>query len=93
VTGAVSLAGGITTAQNLPTNLKIRMVTTNTTATFNGNTAIYCDFYGPQTSVAISGNADYFGRIIGKSIAVSGAGELHFDESTSPTPQGLAIVK
>jgi hypothetical protein len=95
VTGAITCSGGIATSGNVPSNFKIRMISggNKNTASFTGNSVIYCDYYGPKSALTISGNADYWGRLIAQSLDVSGSGDLHYDESTVSTGGGVAMLK
>ncbi|MBI4358340.1 MAG: hypothetical protein HY584_03490 [Candidatus Omnitrophica bacterium] len=90
VSGDVSIAGnGITTAQNLPPNLTIKVVG-DQTVTVSGNGNFYGSIYAPQARVNIYGNGELFGAVTGDSLAMSGDGKIHCDEALDDQGGGSA---
>jgi Flp pilus assembly protein TadG len=84
VNGSVGLSGNMSVAGNLPGNFKVYLLNSSAVS-LSGNGTLYADVYAPTSAITISGNGDFFGRAVGKSIAVSGNGGLHYDEALGPT--------
>jgi hypothetical protein len=81
LTGSVSVSGnGIGTAINLPPNLLL-YVAGNAGVSFSGNANFYGGIYAPESSISISGNGSFFGAVVGRTIANSGNGNVHYDEA------------
>jgi Flp pilus assembly protein TadG len=80
VDGDFTLNGNMSSSGNLPASFRVHMLS-SAGATLNGNSDVYADVYAPMSPVKISGNGDFFGRAIGKTLSISGNGNLHYDES------------
>jgi formylmethanofuran dehydrogenase subunit C len=78
VNGSVSLSGNSVVTQNLPSNFSIQM-TSSGSVTLSGNGELDADIYAPLADVAISGNGNFCGVIVAKTMAISGNGLLHYD--------------
>ena len=89
VTGNVSLSGNMSISQNLPSNFKIRNVSTGS-ITISGNGSLYADVYSPQGSVSLSGNGDFYGALVGKTLTISGNGGVHYDTALGGQNGGSA---
>ena len=80
VTGKVALSGGTMANQtSLPKNLSLNVMAGP--ATISGTADFYGAVYAPQAAVVRSGNAAYFGSIVGLTLDLSGSGGIHADES------------
>jgi Flp pilus assembly protein TadG len=81
LTGDLTRTGGVTVNNNtqVPSNLQFQM--TGGTANINSTNDFYGTIYAPNTDVSLSGSADLFGVIVGKTLNVGGTGEVHYDES------------
>jgi hypothetical protein len=56
--------------------------TGNNGVTMSGNATGYMTVYAPGTSVTLSGNAQMFGAVVGKSYTGSGNHQMHYDVQT-----------
>ncbi len=82
VTGSVDFHGGSQVNNNteLANNLWIN-VTGPENVNINSSTTFYGVVYAPDSDVHYAGSADYFGAIVGKTLAISGNAIAHYDES------------
>lgn len=48
---------------------------------FGGGIDAYLGIYAPAATVAISGNSEIFGSVVGKNLFMSGSSQVHFDQS------------
>jgi hypothetical protein len=93
VTGVMDISGQVTTAGNLPSNLKIR-VTSTSQGKLSGGSSFYCDLYAPLAPLDLSGGTSFYGSIIGASLNFSGNAGIHYDVSlSSGTTNTIALVK
>jgi Flp pilus assembly protein TadG/formylmethanofuran dehydrogenase subunit C len=83
VAGNVSLSGNVSTLGNVPGNFVINVMNSGNVA-LSGNSNLYADVYAPNGAVSVSGNGDLFGRIVSKSLSISGNGKFHYDEDLGP---------
>jgi len=82
--GDGSFAGqGIVNASALPSNLQIYGLGTGTTFNFVGTSDFYGTVYAQGSSINLGGTNTYFGAVIGKTVNLSGTGQLHYDEALS----------
>ena len=93
VTGDFTLTGGSSAYQGKAQNLKIVLLNPSTTATLTGNSDIYADLYAPLSAVKLTGTADYYGQMVGKSLTLSGNGQIHCDESMAGNKRKIVTVK
>ena len=79
MTGNLDTSGGdiINTSQT-PSNLQIFM--TGGTALVKGDSTFYGAVYAPNTAVTIAGSGDFYGVVVGKTLEITGTGDVHFDE-------------
>ena len=77
----------INTYQYKPANRKMFFLPTCTTARWSGSHSCVADMYAPDTDFTVSGSADLYGRIVAKSIVVSGTGGMHYDQDLPPVGQ------
>jgi len=47
-------------------------------AKFTGGSSAYMEVYAPEAPVTLTGNADFFGSFIGKTLKLTGTPEVHF---------------
>lgn len=79
MTGDLDTAGGdIINGSQVPGNLQIYM--TGGTAKVTSGVDFYGAIYAPNTAVTVSGSADLFGAVVGKTLTFTGTGDVHFDE-------------
>lgn len=78
--GQVCIYGMIETCEGRPAHLRIRS-TGEKPVNIARNNALFLDLYAPQSAIQISGNGDIFGSIVGKTLRINGARNLHFDET------------
>ena len=91
VTGAISAAGNFHTASNKAENLQIR-VDSDETIKFSGGSDFFGHVYAPEAEVVLTGNADYYGTFIGRTMKVSGTSVVHQDKE-SANQGGIMLVR
>jgi hypothetical protein len=91
VNGNVDITGKSIVQGNKPANLKISVMSGGTVK-LAGNGAVYTDLYAPTSDVALSGNGDVFGRVLGKTVISMGNGNIHFDESLAEISPGIVTT-
>jgi hypothetical protein len=74
----------INTYQNKPANRKMYFLPTCKTGYWGGTHSCVGDMYAPDTDFTVAGSADLYGRIVAKSIVVSGTGGMHYDQDLPP---------
>jgi Flp pilus assembly protein TadG len=85
--GTFNLGGQGNTASNLPKNLNILMIPDPTNGSAPGavsvssGSAIYANFYAPQSDITLGGSGAIYGQVIGKSITMSGTSDIYYDLS------------
>jgi Flp pilus assembly protein TadG len=80
VGGNINISGIINTQGSSPANFKI-YTTQASGVNISGTASLYADIYAPNSPVNISGSGNFYGRIIGKSLSVSGSPGFHYDTS------------
>ena len=75
-----------TNVNPIPGNLQINYPGTGTIS-ISGQGNSYAIVDAPNAGVAVSGNGDFFGRLIGGTIDYGGNGKFHYDISTILRPQ------
>jgi hypothetical protein len=93
VTGNFTLTGGSSAYQNQPQNLRIVALNPSTNVTLTGNSDIYANVYAPLSSVAVIGTADFYGQVVGKTVALSGNGQIHIDDSMTSVKHRIVTVR
>src|SRR6185369_17384393 len=90
-TGDFALSGGtLSNDSKTPSNLQI--YPTGNKCDISGSSELYAVVYGPTTAVIRSGDADYYGMIVGESLTLSGEGGIHADESVNLLQGATSIV-
>lgn len=84
VTGKILIAGKVTIFSSRPTDLRFLVVGSGLVE-LGGRSELYADVYAPQSEVAVTGGHDLFGAVIGKTLAIVGNGDIHYDESLNKT--------
>jgi hypothetical protein len=83
----ISISGqGIASADNIPNDMQINYGGTGAVS-LSGNGASYAVVDAPNAGLTVSGNGDFYGRIVGKTINYSGNGKFHFDTASALAPQ------
>lgn len=80
VAGSVSLSGNAVIHQNRPENFRIRVLGSGPVSV-SGNGDLWADIYAPNSAVSFSGNGEFYGAMVGRTLTVSGNGAIHYDES------------
>jgi len=97
--GNFSMTGNANTASSIPGNLKIVMVPNPSTGaapgsvTIGGGAALYASIYAPQSDVSIGGTGSIYGGILGKTINMSGTGDVYYDMSLDSASGTIALVQ
>ena len=76
----------------------LKFLPTCKTASWTGKHTCIGELYAPDTDFTVGGKAQLFGRIIARTISVSGSAGLHYDEALPPAgsdvkPSGIVLVK
>lgn len=92
VTGNMTLGGNTDVTSNLAKDLKIRVLGSGT-VTLSGTSELYADVYAPLARVEVTSNADLYGSVIGRTLEITGNGNIHYDESLpSPNQSGSGVT-
>lgn len=91
VTGEVDMAGHVQTAANLPSNLKL-LVVSDEEVRLRGTSDLYAHVYAPRSSIDLAGTAGYFGHFVGRSLVVRGTADVHHDETRFDESVGSAYL-
>jgi Flp pilus assembly protein TadG len=88
----------IDTYKDIPANRILKFLPTCKTATWSGKHSCVGELYAPDTDFTVGGGAQLYGRIIAKTINISGSGGMHYDEALPPAgsdvrPSGIVLVK
>jgi hypothetical protein len=83
ISGQVNIVGTIETQDNRPAFCRIRL-TSDKQVTITHSNILHLDLYAPQSPINISGKGELFGSIVGRTLAITGSRDLHFDESLLP---------
>jgi hypothetical protein len=86
----ISIAGqGIVNPTNIPNNFQINYGGTGTIS-IKGDAAQYAVVDAPNSNLAVAGNGDFFGRLIGGTIDYGGNGTFHYDLASALRPTNNA---
>jgi hypothetical protein len=97
--GSFTMTGGANTASSIPGNLKIVMVPNPSTGnppgniSIGGNASLYASIYAPQSDVSIGGTGSIYGGVLGKTINMTGTGDVYYDMSLDSTNGTIALVQ
>jgi hypothetical protein len=93
VDGDVELGGNANVFENLPRNFRIVVLGAGSVTT-SGNGTLYADIYAPQSVIKIAGNGDFFGAAVGKTLEISGNGDVHYDQQLGAggVPSGSVVL-
>lgn len=84
VDGTVDLAGGsLTNNTGIAKNFHILGTDSCTSVSMVGGSQAYAAVYARKADVAVRGNADLFGSLVGKTITDSGNAPIHYDRDLS----------
>lgn len=87
VSGSVSLSGaGIISGTQNPADLTIILTSTATSVVLSGSAYFYGVVYAPKATLSISGASQFFGAFVGKTISLTGSGQIHRDENLKFNP-------
>jgi len=89
--GKCNLAGnGVLNQTNRPKNLLFYSTYTGSNGiSVSGNNSIQASIYAPDTDISNSGNGSIYGSAIGKTVTLSGNGDLHYDEALTDVSAGF----
>jgi hypothetical protein len=83
----VSISGqGVQSASNIPNDFQINYGGTGK-VDLSGNGASYAVVDAPNATLTVSGNGDFYGRVVAKTITYTGNGKFHFDRNSVLGPQ------
>ncbi len=75
-----------------PNNCTIYGLPTCTSMKYSGTAEAYCRLYAPQADVVITGDFDFSGSAVGKTVTLSGTANFHYDESLNSSGAEYKIV-
>ena len=78
VGGEVSIKGKLLPAGNNPSNLRI-VVTSNKDVEFTATATAYAQIYAPLSDVTFTGNSNFHGGVVGKTLTMTGNSDVHQD--------------
>ncbi len=81
--GGVNIAGnGIVNNTQTPSDFLLYSTYTGPSdgVKIAGNGDLYGAVYAPQTEIKVTGNGDSYGSLVGKSVRITGNGDVHYDE-------------
>lgn len=80
IDGNLDTSGGdVINQTQLPNNLRILM--TGGTADVTSNVDFYGVVYAPNTAVTVAGSGQFYGAAVGRTLEVTGTGDVHYDEN------------
>jgi hypothetical protein len=86
----ITISGqGILNSTLIPMDLQITYGGTGTIS-IKGQGASYAVVDAPNATLNVSGNGDFFGRLVGSTINYSGNGKFHFDAASALAPKSNA---
>lgn len=92
ITGNMNAAGGGIVNQGVPPNLLIySSATGNNQMSIAGSNDFRGAVYAPLTDVKLSGGADFFGAVRGKTVNDVGNTDFHYDEALKNMPGGSIL--
>jgi Flp pilus assembly protein TadG len=97
--GTFTMTGNAVTASSIPGNLKVVMVPNPSNGnapggvSIGGTAALYSSIYAPQSAVSIGGTGSVYGSVLGKTINMSGTGDVYYDLSLDSTNGSVALVQ
>ena len=78
-TGRLDTSGGnVFNSTQIPSNVTILM--TGSTARVTASVDFYGVLYAPNTAVTVDGGGQFFGAAVGRTLTLSGTGDIHYDE-------------
>lgn len=97
LTGNLRTAGG-KLANNTGKADQLQILMTGGTADITGNVDFYAVIYAPDTAVEIQGTGQLTGAVVGKTLRMTGTGDIHYDEDldlsdTIDLPKRVALVQ
>jgi hypothetical protein len=82
--GSANFAGqGIVNTSGYPASLSIYGLGSDTSLDFSGGSDFFGSVYAPLSYVAMSGNINYYGAVVGNSVDLTGSLGFHYDEALS----------
>jgi hypothetical protein len=97
LSGSLDTSGGyMVNNTQVPNNLKIFM--TGGYAEVTAAVDFFGTVYAPNTEITLSGNAQFYGAFVGKTLYITGTGDIHYDEDLDFTgeliiPARIALVQ
>jgi hypothetical protein len=89
----ITISGqGVLNSTLIPNDMQINYGGTGTIS-ITGKGASYAIVDAPNAAIAVAGNGDFFGRLVGKTIDYGGNGKFHFDTSSALAPKSNAIYQ
>jgi hypothetical protein len=76
----------------IPSNCTIYGLPTCTSMKYSGTAEAYCKVYAPQADVTITGDFDFSGSVLGKTITLSGTANIHYDEAVNSSGAEYQII-
>ncbi len=92
ITGNCDLSGGaVLNTGEIAANLQLEVM--GNSVQLSGGSDTYAVVYAPSADIQDSGQAGFFGMMVGQSIEISGGAGLHYDESLNGLVSGGAAAQ
>jgi Tfp pilus assembly protein PilX len=89
----ITLSGqGILNSTLIPNDLQVNYGGVGTIS-ITGKGASYAIVDAPNAHIAVAGNGDFYGRLVGNSIDYGGNGKFHFDTASALAPKSNAVYQ
>jgi Flp pilus assembly protein TadG len=95
----VRVGGTVNTYANLPKNLRIFTVTQPTTGAdpagilLTSSSSLCASIYAPLSPLTMSGNGDFYGSVVAKSIDMTGTSAIYYDLALSANAGQVQVVR
>jgi hypothetical protein len=92
--GDIDIGGaGITTYNNLPSNLRINAVNSSPSVKveYKSNQNFYGCIYAPNNKIKVSGSGQIFGSLVGKQIEAGDTAKIHYDAALQHAGGGVGF--
>jgi hypothetical protein len=76
----------------IPANCMIYGLPTCTSMKYSGTAAAFCRLYAPNADLVVTGDFDFSGSAVGKTVTLSGTANFHYDEALSAGGPEYKIV-
>jgi hypothetical protein len=83
--------GGMVNGTGVAANLSVLGLNGCGTCTYSGSSEFVGTINAPNAAVSVSSSPDFYGAIVGSTIAVSGGGSVHYDEALANSSRRYVV--